>query len=267
MEKLIEKIIAYLKHLNNDGGLNVSVHFDKSEFDSLPRQIVSLLPPYNTHVNPYCMVVKTENHNKCLTEQKNILTKCEKDKSFCRVCHAGVCEYIYPIFKGERSVGFTAVSGYRKKEQFPRCNINNALWETALDDSKIPLELCDAVIPPLGLMLEQLLLNYSGKCESEYNLIIQFLNEYHGNITLSDLSTHFNRSKSHISHLFKNECGMSIRAYCNNLKLEDAKILLSETDIPVTEIAFDIGFNDPSYFIRLFREKFGISPLRYRKNK
>lgn len=264
MENLIENIISYLKYLNSYCGLNVSVHFDKSIFDCLPGQIVSLLLPYNSHINPYCTIVKATNHNKCLQDQKDILKKCRKDESFCRICHAGVCEYIYPIYKNETTVGFAAVSGYRQKE-LPNCSINNTLWKKVLDDKGIPLELCNTVIPPLAIMLEQLLLNYSKSGETEYNLILQFLNEYHVNITLADLSKHFNRSKSHISHLFKNECGISIRAYCNNLKLEDAKNLLINTDIPVTEIAFDIGFNDPSYFIYLFRKKFGTSPLQYRK--
>jgi len=265
MEIIIKKITSYLEYLNNNCNLSVSIHFDKSVFDSLPRQIITLLLPYNSHINPYCMVVKAASHSKCLLDQREILKKCKKDESFCRVCHAGVYEYIYPICKNEDITGFAAVSGYRQKIPSPDCNINTALWETALDERQIPLDLCNTVIPPLCIMLEQLLTNSSKAEETEYNLILQFLNEYHANITLSDLSKHFNRSKSHISHLFKSECGMSIRAYCNNLKLEDAKILLKNTDIPITEIALNIGFNDPSYFIYLFRKSFGESPLQYRK--
>lgn len=265
MKNLINKIILYLEYLNNDCHLNVSLHFDRSVFDCLPLQIVNLILPYNSHSNPYCMVVKAANHNKCLLGQREILKKCRKNESFCHVCHAGVYEYIYPICENEEITGFTAVSGYRQKNQHSHCSINTALWETALDERQIPLDLCNAVIPPLCIMFEQLLINCSTTNETEYNLILQFLNEYHANITLSDLSKHFNRSKSHISHLFKKECGMSIRAYCNNLKLEDAKILLKNTNIPITEIAFNIGFNDSSYFISLFGKKFGMSPLQFRK--
>ena len=129
----------------------------------------------------------------------------------------------------------------------------------------MPLEMLRAVIPPLGLMLEQLFACPSEAPENEYNLILQFLSEYHSNITLEDLCTHFDRSKSHISHMFKNASGMSIREYCNQLKLKDAEKLLKETDFSVTEIAFEVGFNDTSYFIHLFSEKYGITPLQYRK--
>ena len=65
--------------------------------------------------------------------------------------------------------------------------------------------------------------------------------------------------------MFKSSSGMTIRAYANLLKLEDAKKLLSETDLSITEIALDTGFNDVSYFIKLFKKQFGISPLKYRK--
>lgn len=264
MDSLITNIISYLKYLNHDCKLNVSVHFDKYTFDCMPQHIVSMLLPYNCHTNAYCIMTKSINHSKCVLNQKNLLKKCQKGESFCNVCHAEVYEYIYPICKGTDAVGFAAVSGYRPQKP-SECNIlNRDLWETALDDA-LPLKLCNSTIPPLCIMIEQMLLIYAKERGNEYNLILQFLNEYHTNITLDDLAKHFNRSKSHISHLFKSENGMTIRAYCNNLKLEDSKNLLLNTDIPVTKIAFDVGFNDTSYFIHLFRKKFGVSPLQYRR--
>ena len=60
---------------------------------------------------------------------------------------------------------------------------------------------------------------------------------------------------------------MSLRAYLNKLRLRDSAILLTETDLPVTEVALDSGFNDTSYFIYLFKKEFGVSPLKYRKEK
>ena len=265
MDNLINNIVSYIKYLINDCGLRVSVHFDRHTFDCLPKQIVNSLLPYNSHTNSYCTFVKGKDYNKCLQNQKNLLIKCQRGESFCDICYAGVSEYIHPVRKGAETVGFVAVSGYRE-EASRQLAINCDLWEAALDGNQIPLELCNVVIPPLCIMLAELLSAYSKKCENEYNLILQFLNEYHANITLCDLARHFVRSNSHISHLFKTECGMTIRAYCNNLKLEDAKNFLLNTDMPITEIAYDAGFNDVSYFISLFKKKFGIAPLQYRKS-
>lgn len=264
MNKLINNIISYLQYLNSDCNLKVSIHFDMKTFVSLPKLIVSKILPYNTHTNSYCVKIKGKEHNKCLQNQKTILEKCHEDEFFCHICHAGVYEYIYPIFKNSNAVGFIAISGYRKKQSYNN-STNKDLWETALDKNEMPIELFNKIIPPLAIMLEQLVLIYSKDFDNEFNLIIQFLNEYHSNITLSDLSKKFNRSNSHISHLFKKECGMTIRAYCNILKLKDAETLLLNTDLPVSEIAYDTGFNDVSYFIHTFKKYTGISPLRYRK--
>lgn len=263
MDNLIENIISYLKYLNGECKLNVSVHFEQNVFDYLPHRIVSLLLPYNSHTNAYCVMAKSVNHNKCILNQKDILSKCRKGQPLCNICHAGVCEYIYPIRKNNNMVGFVAVSGYRQKKTEDNLILNYRLWKSVLSKD-VPVNLFSAVIPPLCIMLEQLLTKHSRLSGSEYSQILQFLNEYHTNVTLSDLAKHFGRSKSHISHLFKKENGMTIRAYCNRLKLGDAKKLLLTTDLPITEIAFNIGFNDTSYFISLFRKEFGITPLQYR---
>ncbi len=263
MDNLITSIISYLKYLNGNCKLNVSIHYEQNVFDYLPQGIVSMLLPFNSHTNVYCVMAKSVNHNKCRLNQRDILSKCIKGHPFMNICHAGVCEYIYPICKSNDVVGYVAVSGYRQKKSEDTDILNYRLWKSVLS-KEIPVNLLDAVIPPLCIMLEQLLMEHSRLNGSEYSLILQFLNEYHTNVSLSDLAKHFGRSKSHISHLFKKENGMTIRAYCNQLKLIDSKKLLATTDLPITEIALNVGFNDTSYFIALFRNEFGITPLQYR---
>lgn len=264
MKGIIENIVSYIDYLNKDCGLNVSIHFKNDVFNHLNSSLVSEILPYNRHTNAYCMMVKNMDHSKCLLNQKNILEKCKEGGAFCHICHGGVYEYIYPVLLNGEAVGFVAASGYRKDNTNKTAVLNCELWKSALT-AEIPIEILKAVIPPLSVMLECALKIYLMENSDEYNQILQFLYEYHTSISLSDLAEHFNRSKSHISHLFKKENGMTIRAYCNKLRLEDAKKLLLKTDIPVTEIALNVGFNDTSYFIYLFKEKFGISPLQYRK--
>ncbi len=263
MEELIVNITSYLQFLNENCNIRVSVHFDSELFYSMPKNAARAFLEFNTHLNPYCILVKASNHKKCLLNQKNILKKLDGCRSICSVCHAEVEEYVYPILKNDFPIGFIAVSGYKPKEPDNEKILNRRLWEMSLEN-EIPYGLCDAVIPPLSVMLEKFLTSFSSNTVNDYNLIIQFLNEYHTNITLSHLSKHLKRSPSHISHLFKKESGMSIRVYCNNLKLEDAKRLLLTTDFPITEIALEAGFCDTSYFISLFKKKYGITPHQYR---
>ena len=59
--------------------------------------------------------------------------------------------------------------------------------------------------------------------------------------------------------------GYDISDYITHLRLEHAKQLLQDTDIPVTEIAMQSGYQNVSYFIRSFKKTYGVSPLKYRK--
>lgn len=263
MNDILKNIVLYLNYLNSECNLNVSVHFAEDYLKRIPKDIFSSFSPYNFHKNPYCVTVKNGDYAKCLFNQKNIIEKLQCGMPLFNVCHAGVYEFVYPVCK-EPLKGFVAVSGY-KPQNYNESNIlNNQLWENSLEEN-IPSKLFYCVIPPLVLMIEQLLDECSNNDENEYGMLLNFLNEYHTNISLADLSAHFKCSKSHISHLFKKESGMTIRAYCNNLKLEDAKKLLLTTNLSVTEIGFDAGFNDSSYFIYLFKKKYGITPHQYRQ--
>ena len=265
MEKLLTHILAYLEYLRGECGLLVSVHFNTEILHSLPRGVMEGILQYNSHDNPYCIAVKREHQTECRRHQARLIRDSGEDR-FLRVCHAGVREVIYPIRPEGKVIGFATVSGYREEQIPSHLSAPFAtLWREALCGEEPPLALCDAVIPPLCLMLERLFHLYGEKGKDEYNMILQYLNEYHGEITLEDVCRHFHRSPSYISHFFKKQSGKSIRAYCNERKLEDACRLLKDTGLSVTQIAYDVGFCDASYFIGLFRRKYGVSPLQYRK--
>ena len=55
--------------------------------------------------------------------------------------------------------------------------------------------------------------------------------------------------------------------YINKKKVERAQLLLCTTDMPVKEVAYRIGFNDQSYFIRMYRKVTGTTPQEYRKQQ
>ncbi|MBD9009717.1 MAG: helix-turn-helix domain-containing protein [Clostridiales bacterium] len=58
---------------------------------------------------------------------------------------------------------------------------------------------------------------------------------------------------------------MNFFTYCNMLKIKDAKALLKESNISVTEVAYSVGFNNFSYFITTFKSLTGMTPLVWRK--
>jgi AraC-like DNA-binding protein len=81
------------------------------------------------------------------------------------------------------------------------------------------------------------------------------------------LAEKVNLSSGYLSDLLKKESGRSGKEYINHFLVERAKTLLLGSDLTVNEIAYDLGYNYPHYFSRLFKSKTGMSPNEYRKRE
>ncbi|MEX0615668.1 MAG: helix-turn-helix domain-containing protein, partial [Methylophaga sp.] len=64
---------------------------------------------------------------------------------------------------------------------------------------------------------------------------------------------------------FKTATGSTLIDYLQNIRIEAAKRLLEQTQIAVDDISFDIGYEDASFFRRLFKRRTGLSPSQYRR--
>ncbi|MRH43230.1 AraC family transcriptional regulator [Aquibacillus halophilus] len=71
---------------------------------------------------------------------------------------------------------------------------------------------------------------------------------------------------SHLSRKFKQETSMTITAYQQMLRIEEAKYLLKNENVSVEEIAWLIGYEDSSYFARVFKKETGCTPSQYIEN-
>lgn len=81
-------------------------------------------------------------------------------------------------------------------------------------------------------------------------------------ITLEMVAKETAMSKFHFSRLFKQHMGLSFKQYLNRQRVEAAKSLIVNQGCNITEASFAVGFNDASYFSRVFRELEGRSPRR-----
>jgi transcriptional regulator GlxA family with amidase domain len=64
---------------------------------------------------------------------------------------------------------------------------------------------------------------------------------------------------------FAHATGMSPLEYVHTLRLEDAKLTLETSELPIEAIANEAGYEDSSFFSRLFRRKVGLTPAQYRR--
>ena len=72
-------------------------------------------------------------------------------------------------------------------------------------------------------------------------------------------------STGHFSRLFLKETGENYSIFYIRLKIEWAKNLLIKTDIPIAQISEKLGFNEPSYFTKVFHKYETITPAHFRK--
>ena len=84
--------------------------------------------------------------------------------------------------------------------------------------------------------------------------------------SMADLSAVFNYNEKYLGRLFKSKVGCSIADYCNAAKIEKAKSLLKNNRIPISSVAAQAGFNNVTYFNRVFRKRTGLSPQEYRRS-
>lgn len=80
-----------------------------------------------------------------------------------------------------------------------------------------------------------------------------------------DISKEFYLSYKHLAATFKKEKGISMQQYHNRIRMQRAADILSSTGTGVSEVSKKLGFKDPLYFSRLFRQYFGVSPSQYRR--
>ena len=84
-------------------------------------------------------------------------------------------------------------------------------------------------------------------------------------INVEELASLLNCSKFYFLREFKKLVGLTPYQYLINKRLEQAQIMLSQPNVNISSIAYDLGFNDQSHFTRTFKGHFGLTPKQYQK--
>lgn len=96
--------------------------------------------------------------------------------------------------------------------------------------------------------------------------ITRYIEEnYTSQISLQSLATHFSLSKQYIMRLFREQFGMTVTHYVNEVKLRKSLELLTFHSLSVGEVAYAVGFSSLYYFDRIFKKTYSITPSEYQK--
>ncbi len=105
------------------------------------------------------------------------------------------------------------------------------------------------------------------KYQQRYREIMNYITEHYTEpIQLSDIANFAHISKEHLSREFKKYVGEGFREHLTNVRISKSQSELTNTDIPLLDLALKHGFSDLRSYNRAFQKTFGMSPSQYRRN-
>jgi AraC family transcriptional regulator len=108
-------------------------------------------------------------------------------------------------------------------------------------------------------------LSRAGFVDRRLRRAIEFMHDnYSRELALEEIATAAYLSEFHFARLFKQITGITPHVYLANLRIERARKLLAETQIPIIEIAAMVGYQSHSHFTKIFKSVTGLTPREYR---
>jgi len=143
----------------------------------------------------------------------------------------------------------------------------NHAWMASIIDAPDFETLANVVADSLDDFMRNIYLNGQSRTNNTAARILDYLGKnFHEQITLEVLSKEAGLSTFRIAHLVKEQTGKTVFQHIHQLRVQEAQRLLEQSDLSCTDIAYECGFGDQSYFIKQFRKWMGITPARYRKH-
>lgn len=231
------------------------------------------LPSENaSHSKPYCQHMKstTQGFQKCFRCRNTALKLAiTRKKAFGGLCSNGIYEYCHPVIDSNSVVAVIFIGNILQSRECPHTDDISAYEDTFEKD--FPLEKCKIIASITENHIKMLIHEYLGE-NKEYDPLIKNIRDYieeffSNDISVSQIASAFNYSEKYIGRLFKKQTKMTISEYVNRKKLQKAIHLLTVSNIPIIEIASMSGFNNVTYFNKLFKTEFGLTPSKYRLSK
>jgi AraC-like DNA-binding protein len=267
----IEKLNTALQDFYNSTGVNV--RFCTSDFKGLSINA-------RAH-NNYCQTIQstTDGERCCWCSDEILLKKCKESKQAqMHICHAGLIDVAVPILYNDTILGYIILGQMKKEVDFAFVEKN--ISELGLDLSQMK-EYYDSLsffdydkiqsISNLASMLAKYIIlenmlkpNINSRLEEAIEFINKNLDK---DLSVQNISQSIHVSQSALYKCFHDHFGCTIGEYINTMRIEKSIKLMKNTDLSIEEISRLVGFKSATYYGRIFKNKKGITPLKFRKSE
>ena len=224
------------------------------------------------HTCPVCDHVKEQDFASCFRCRNTVLKLLLKRKKTCAgYCAKGVYEYCRPVVRNDTVaamifVGNILTDDPRQLERLSKYTKKSLLRTMQRDFTP---EDCHRTADILESYIHYLLDRYGETTRESFDVLIENIKSYIDenllhDFSMSDLSTVFNYNEKYLGRLFRQKTGTTIKEYCNIAKIKKAKHLLQDSQATIAAIAGQVGYNNVTYFNRIFKRITGMSPQAYR---
>jgi AraC-like DNA-binding protein/ligand-binding sensor protein len=201
------------------------------------------------------------------------------------VCHAGLWDFVFPIFVEGQHVatieggqvlleppseaGFRRLIKATKAYGVDRRAMRSAYFRAShMSEEKLlaAVGLARLFARHFSEFAWRLRRSEEGQERPEIAQAREYIERHHHEqLSLARVAAHVKLSSAYFSSLFAREAGVTFTGYVQRTRVERAKRLLRETSKPVTEIAFEVGFNNLTHFNYVFGKLVEKPPSAYRK--
>lgn len=149
---------------------------------------------------------------------------------------------------------------------FNRINNNEVKWRDKFSSRKNLKDVHSLILNYYHSLIENLKKNKHTGYSNKMLEAVEYIHGYYrDNISLNDVADTIGLSPQYLSSLFKKEAGIGFNDYLNSIRIEKAKELIETGRSRVKAIYNLVGFNNYSYFFKVFKEITGITPIEYSK--
>ena len=135
-----------------------------------------------------------------------------------------------------------------------------------LDEDEFYLERCAAMLK--SFIIETMFFSKNDRTPDLVKKLKKYLEEnFKVNINNEDVGKIFSYHPNYVNRIFKEATGETLHSYLVQVRLKKALDMIIDGNMQISEVAAECGFSSYPYFIKCFREKYGVSPLKYRSRR